>query len=200
MVVYSVWLLPPEEVISVLAGRIARISHSGGLPDFMPHVTLAGGFDLPSEHDAVQRLQRLQGAGAVFCRFPSANVVYGKDPSTGRIPWNQAAITLAEETEALTQLAQRTNEAMIGSSNFHWARPIGKPHLSIAYADNLSCFGRLRFNVSWGSHASQVLRDGFDATTVCLMQTNRRQPDDSLTEYVKEWREIARISLVANQS
>ena len=94
MITYSIWLLPPDPVMELLTRRVARVAADsrGACPDFQPHMTLLGAFELANQDEALAVLARLRGSGPVECRFESTNVVSGVE-STGTIPWNQAALT-----------------------------------------------------------------------------------------------------------
>eukprot|EP00966_Prymnesium_polylepis_P056379 1304394-Prymnesium_polylepis.1 len=108
---------------------------------------------------------------------------------------------MLEETEALLHIARLTRHVMLGTdkeADVKWAGPVGKPHTSLAYTDQLTWLKRLRLKLWWGSPASSTLREGFVATELVLMETRRREPNEPLVPFVHGWREVARVPLTTS--
>ena len=82
-------------------------------------------------------------------------------------------------TDSLLRAARLARHVVLGApkdATVTWAEPIALPHVSLAYADGLNWFKRLRLKLWWGSEAAKALRAGFVVTEASIVQTNRRGP------------------------
>lgn len=142
----SLWLLPPEPLITTLTNQQAEIiaNHPKDrlLPRFVPHITLIGGVPISEccsieeitqqnrqsdidEQAAQIVLQRLQLAfqshGRITCSFVKARGVFAvrvDDHGTGEgtVQWNQSCISLVERNSSFMRAMEVAEEALFASS------------------------------------------------------------------------------------
>ena len=190
----SLWLVPPEPARSQIREQMARVAQSQGLPMFEPHVTLLGDVGGGSDRDIRRKLEALQGSGPVTVTFEAA-VASGHVPGE-LTPWYQAAVAPVRETEALRRLQRKARRAFLGKPEAEpivsWAPPLGKPHLSLAYAESTRSYNR-------SAKACDVLMtpDSFVATEVAVAQVSDQRDMASVWAALirNDWSVVARVSL-----
>ena len=185
--VVSVWLLPPEPVLSSLRSQMDLFADEHGTPKFTPHVTLLASIGESLERpdrraSATSLLERFSDWGGVPCHF--SEVSAGRDPS-GEAMWYQSAAAVAVEGPELTTAHRFARHLFLGVAEdapVAWAPPLSRPHLSLAYGNTDAM------------RSSLAPPDAFVADTVALWDaTPNARPED-----VWEWTEIARVSLVGD--
>ena len=149
MPTYSIWLEPPPgPQRDALAASIRRAACTGaGGPTFAPHVTLAGGVDLPTDRAASA------AAAAVARALPPAGVpiALARSPTVGA-SYHKSVYLLAEPTPGLVAAAASAwaaaaerragpSQAAGGSGRSPAAsppppQPPHMPHLSILYSED----------------------------------------------------------------
>jgi hypothetical protein len=168
----SLWLAAPAEVEAHLDAEIRRIAASTGGPAFAPHVTILGSCGDVTASEAESLLGELRGSGPVPLMFARC---------AGEPVWNQGAVAVVEESEALNALLRLARSVFHGISPEEpivWSPPLGKPHLSLVYGCNPSLADSL------------AVPAGFTASEIALVLT-----EPATLEGVPLWKELCRVKL-----
>lgn len=153
--VRSIWLLPPDALLTELNVRCKKLAIENGTPCALPHVTLIGDSGHMDEKEARRRLRLLQGSGKVPCRF-RGEVTAGRD-ADGKTPWNQTCVAIVEETSELVNAHKLARRVFLGEEGPGWAPPLLLPHLSLAYGTDTSvCTGQILPPAFVAHHAALV--------------------------------------------
>ena len=172
----SCWLVPPDGEADALI-RATASAHD--LPAFDAHITLLGSVgDAYTVETASAKLAQLAGTGAVPIRF--ASVLCGE--VDGVPAWNQSAAAVAERSDELERLAKLARAAFVGTPEdapVEWAKPLGEPHMSLAYGSESSLAATLPVPAA------------FVATEAVLAECT-----PATLAGVPGWKVVARVSLV----
>lgn len=138
MPTYSLWL-EPEPTSSPALPKLAAVIASGPGPVFTPHVTLAGGLDLPDDAAAAR------AARAIAAHLPTAGVRVRLTRVATGTTYHQSVYALVEKTPELAAAAAAaraaaasaaSTSAMVGEADEAAAAAAYMPHVSLLYSED----------------------------------------------------------------
>ena len=181
---FSVWLLVPEPQRSTVVAAMKAAADAHGLPTSEPHITLLGDAGTGTEAEMTAKLAALAGIGAVPCNFPKSGAVTAGSGA----PWNQSAVAVPALTPELSRAHRAARQAFRGESaeavaTDAWAPPLRQPHVSLAYGNPPEMVATLDTPPDYVADTAAV----FSCTPPTLAG-------------VPNWRQVARVSLVAKGS
>lgn len=118
---YSLWFMPPGELCDELRGIIRRLSARYGAPEFLPHVTLLGGF-VGSPRGVIRK------SATVAASLRSITI------RLGRIGFRDEYFRCLFAHAALTPALRKANLAARHTFGHERERPF-MPHLSLLYGE-----------------------------------------------------------------